>query len=138
MGEEREELLKLLASLRESFASAAEAIDAYMRAVRRVEAHPKSDITRGSGVYGSLIQKPGEIVALPANGLNIAASDPAIQRFLVPRVLDALKRKYGVDYAVEPSNGKLALIRVKGSLEQREVDKLKRAMAWAFEKASER
>lgn len=134
--EEESDIVKLLVSLRASFASAVEAIDAYLKAVERAEAYPKSDITRGDGVYGSLIQKRGEVVAVPAKGLNIAVSAPAIQRFLVPKVLEALKQKYGVEYAVESGNGKLEAVRVKGKLEQREVDKLKRAVAWAFEKAS--
>lgn len=135
MGEEPD-IVKLLTSLRASFASVVEAIDSYLKAVEGAEAYPKSDITRGEGVYGSLIQKPGEVVAVPAKGLNIMVSSLAIQRFLVPKMLEALKRKHGVEYAVESSNGKLKAVRVKGKLEQKEVDKLKRTVAWAFEKAS--
>ncbi|MEM2045435.1 MAG: hypothetical protein QXO20_04565 [Candidatus Bathyarchaeia archaeon] len=136
--EEEPDMVKLLASLRACFASAVEAIDNYLKAVERAEACLKSDVMRGADVCWSLIQRQNEVVAVPSKDLDIAASSPAIQRFLVPKVLEALKRKYGVEYSVESGNGKLKAVRVKGKLEQREIDKLKRAIAWAFEKASKK
>jgi len=138
VGEEKADVAKLLASLREAFASAAKAIDEYLEKVEAAEKYPSADITRGGGVYGRLIQKPNEVIAVPAEGLNIAVADVAIQRFLVPKVLDAVKQKHGVEYSLESTNGKLKAVRVKGALEQREIDRLKRALAWAFEKAAKR
>ncbi len=133
--EEREELVKLLVAIRDAFSSAVEAINAFLQSS---EPRQEVEIRRNGGVYGRLVVKPNEAVAVPATGLNIRATDLAIQRFLIPKVLEAVKRKYGVDYAVESEGETLKSVRLKGSLEQKEVEKLAKAFAWAFEKAAAR
>jgi CRISPR/Cas system type I-B associated protein Csh2 (Cas7 group RAMP superfamily) len=139
MNEEKGELVKLLATLRESFTTAAEAINSYLQALAPSEGGVAVGIAnRNSHVYGRIIQRPNELVATPAENITVEAEDPAIQRFLIPKVLNALKQKHGVDYAVESGNGKLKAVRIKGALNQQDVDKLKSALAWAFEKASAR
>lgn len=131
-----EALLKLLKALRSSRSSAVQAIDEYLRAYEKPEEQAIVDIKRNGGIYGRLTVKPGELTAFPAVGLNVEVADLAIQRFLVPKVLDALKRKYGVDYEVESEGGRLKAVRIKGKLEQKDVERLVKAFAWAFEKAS--
>jgi hypothetical protein len=131
-GEEKADLVKLLTALRGSLASAVEAIDAYLQSLKQEQ--QSFEIRRGD-VYGRLTVKPGELVATPAVGLSIKVTSPAIQRFLIPKALDGVKRKYGVDYAVESEGGTLKAVRLKGTLDQKEVERLSKAFAWAFEKA---
>lgn len=134
---EEEAMLKLLKALRFSLSSAVQAIDEYLKAYEKPEEQAAVvDIKRNGGIYGRLTVKPEELTAVPAVGINVEVADLAIQRFLVPRVLDALKRKYGVDYEVESEGGRLKAVRIKGKLEQKDVERLAKAFAWAFEKAS--
>jgi hypothetical protein len=130
---EKADLAKLLAALRDSLSSAVKAIDAYLQALEPEQA--SVEIRRNGGVYGRLLVKPDEIVATPAVGLNIEVAGLAIQRFLIPKVLEGVKRKYGVDYAIESEGGILKAVRLRGKLEQSEVERLTKAFAWAFEKA---
>jgi len=130
---EEADLAKLLAALRDSLASAVKAIDSYLQALEPEQA--SVEIRRNGGVYGRLAVKPSELVATPAVGLNIEVADHAIQRFLIPKVLEGVKRKYGVDYAIESEGGMLKAVRLKGKLGQAEVERLAKAFAWAFEKA---
>jgi hypothetical protein len=138
MSGEKTEIAKLLRSLRDSFASAVEAIDAYLRSQGAAEAYPAFKISRNGKEYGRLVKRPNELVAYPCEELNIQADSPAIQKFLMLKFLSAMKQKHGVDYTIDSDNGKLTAVRVKGTLEQKEVEKLNRALAWAFEKASQK
>jgi len=131
MSGEKADLIRLLDSLRKSFASAVEAIDAYLQGLERESV----EIRRDGGVYGHLLVKPNELIATPAVGLNIQVAGLAIQRFLIPKVLEGVKRKYGVDYAIESEGGILKTIRLRGVLDRKEVERLIKAFAWAFEKA---
>jgi len=73
----------------------------------------------------------------PVEALQIKAEDPAIRSFLLPSVLDRLKEKRGVEYYIETSGELVTKIVIK-KLPEGEWEKVKAAVRWAFEKASER
>ena len=73
----------------------------------------------------------------PVKSLQIRSEDPAIRSFLLPSVLDRLKEKRGIEYHIE-TNGELITKIVIKKLPEGEWEKLKAAVRWAFEKASER
>jgi len=139
MSEEKAELVKLLTTLRDSFMTNVEALNNYLQILTPPEAGTVIDITNRNGhVYGRIIQKPNELVAVPAENITIGRDDPAVQRFLVPKILEAVKQKYGVNYVIEADNGKIKAFRIVGALDQKTVEELKSPLAWAFEKASAR
>ena len=43
----------------------------------------------------------GETTILPVESLGIKAADPAVQRFLIPHVLEKLREKHGINYKIE-------------------------------------
>jgi hypothetical protein len=72
----------------------------------------------------------------PVEALQIKAEDPAIRNFLLPSILDRLKEK-GTKYYVETCGDLVKRIVMK-NLPEGEWEKVKSAVRWAFEKASER
>jgi hypothetical protein len=79
----------------------------------------------------------GEITILPVESLEIKAADPAVKRFLIPRVLEKLKEKHGANYKIETYQNLLKAIKITG-LNQEQLKELKSPLAWTLEKASER
>lgn len=73
----------------------------------------------------------------PVEALRIKAEDPAIRNFLLPSILDRLKEKVGVEYHIETC-GELVRRIAMEKLPEGEWEKVKGAVRWAFEKASER
>ncbi|MEM3040501.1 MAG: hypothetical protein QXG97_00570 [Nitrososphaerota archaeon] len=73
----------------------------------------------------------------PVEALRIKAEDPAIRNFLLPSILDRLKEKRGVEYHIETC-GELVRRIAMEKLPEGEWEKVKGAVRWAFEKASER
>jgi len=73
----------------------------------------------------------------PVEALQIKAEDPAIRNFLLPSILDRLKEKKGVEYHIETC-GELVRRIMMEKLPEGEWEKVKSAVRWAFEKASER
>jgi len=73
----------------------------------------------------------------PVEALKIKAEDPAIRNFLLPSILDRLKEKKGVEYHIETC-GELVRRIMMEKLPEGEWEKVKGAVRWAFEKASER
>jgi len=73
----------------------------------------------------------------PVEALQIKAEDPAIRNFLLPSILDRLKEKRGVEYHIETC-GELVRRIMMEKLPEGEWEKVKGAVRWAFEKASER
>ena len=93
---------------------------------------------RDGNLYARILHGPGETVILPVESLQIEASDPALERFLIPRILEAFKEKHGVEYSIGEREGLLKEIRLKGRLEEKQLKDLVKALEWTFEKASER
>lgn len=79
----------------------------------------------------------GEFTILPVESLEIKASDPAVERFFIPRVLEKLKQKHGANYKIETSQNLLKAIKITG-LNREQIKELKSPLAWTLEKASQR
>jgi hypothetical protein len=79
----------------------------------------------------------GETTVLPVESLGIKVADPAVQRFLVPRVLEKLREKHGIDYKIEAQQDLLRAIKIKG-LSEEQLKELRNPLAWTLEKASQR
>ncbi len=79
----------------------------------------------------------GETTILPVESLEIKVADPAVQRFLIPRVLEKLTEKHGITYKIEAQQDLLRAIKIKG-LNEEQLKELKNPLAWTLEKASQR
>jgi hypothetical protein len=79
----------------------------------------------------------GETTILPVESLGIKVADPAVQRFLIPRVLEKLTEKHGIIYKIEAQQELLRAIKIKG-LSEEHLKELKNPLAWTLEKASHR
>lgn len=102
-----------------------------------------------SGLVDQITDKAGRLLArvfestdkltiMPLETLQVKADDPAVQRFLIPKVLERLKEKKELNYAFEADYGFLKVIRVEGKLSSEDKAGLRRAVAWTLEKASSR
>jgi len=106
----------------------------------------KLDLILGSARIDTLKSRDGEALgkaylmnrsATIIPTVPVAEGDPAVTRFLIPKVLERMKAKYGIEYDVENRDGKLRRLTVL-NVPQAEYEKLKRAVEWALEKASAR
>jgi len=79
----------------------------------------------------------GDITILPVESLEIKATDPAVERFFIPRVLEKLTEKHGVNYKIETQQNLLRAIKIKG-LNEEQLEELKKPLTWTLEKASQR
>lgn len=79
----------------------------------------------------------GEITILPVESSEIKVSDPAVERFFIPRVLEKLREKHGANYKIETHQNLLKAIKITG-LNHGQLEELKSPLAWTLEKASER
>ncbi len=79
----------------------------------------------------------GEITILPVESLGIKVADPAVERFFIPRILEELREKHGVNYKIETQQDLLRAIKIKGLTEE-QLEELKSPLAWTLEKASKR
>jgi len=91
--------------------------------------------SRDGKVLGKAYLMCGSATIIPT--VPVAEGDPAVTRFLIPKVLERMKAKYGIEYTVENRDGKLRRLTVL-NVPQAEYEKLKRAVEWALEKASAR
>ena len=91
--------------------------------------------SRDGGALGKAYLMCGSATIIPT--VPVAEGDPAVTRFLIPKVLERMKAKYGIEYTVENRDGKLRRLTVL-NVPQAEYEKLKRAVEWALEKASAR
>jgi hypothetical protein len=69
--------------------------------------------------------------------LEIKATDPAVERFFIPRVLEKLREKHGANYKIETRQNLLKAIKITG-LNQEQLKELKSPLAWTLKKASQR
>lgn len=72
-----------------------------------------------------------EACILPLKTLSVKTDAPAIQSFLIPRVLEKFKEKKGVDHVTE-KNGFLRAIEVEGKLTLDDKKRLSGAVTWAL------
>jgi hypothetical protein len=79
----------------------------------------------------------GDITILPVESLRIKATDPAVERFFIPRVLEKLREKHDINYKIETQQNLLTAIKIKG-LNEGQLQELKKPLAWTLEKASHR
>ena len=101
--------------------------------------HPEAKtLTRKNRLYGRIFEKDKKLIVFPVESLGIQASDPAITRFLEPKILEKMKEKHGVSYRLEKAqDGKtLRAIVVEG--EGYDKEKFLGACGWALEKAANR
>jgi len=90
------------------------------------------------GLLARIIESDiGETTVLPVESLGIKVADPAVQRFLIPRVLEKLREKHGINYKIETQQDLLRAIKIKG-LSEEQLKELKKPLAWTLEKASHR
>ena len=106
---------------------------------REVIENPECDfITRKGQVYARVLQRGNKLIVFPVESLGIRADDPAITRFLEPKVLEKMREKHGVQYRLETAEGSKVLraIVVEGKGYNR--NHFLNACGWALEKAAER
>jgi hypothetical protein len=93
---------------------------------------------KNGGLLAHIVESNiGETTILPVESLGIKVADPAVQRFLIPRVLEKLIEKHGIDYKIEAQQELLRAIKMKG-LNEEQLKELKNPLAWTLEKASQR
>lgn len=93
---------------------------------------------RAGRLLADVFEFPDRVTIMPLETLRVKADDPAVQRFLIPRVLERLREKKGLNYTVEADYGFLKAITIDCQLTPEDEARLKRAVAWTLEKASSR
>jgi len=94
--------------------------------------------SKTGGLLARIVESDrGEITILPVESLGIKVADPAVERFFIPRVLEKLREKHGVNYEIETQQNLLKAIKIKG-LNEGQLEELKKPLAWALEKAAHR
>ena len=106
--------------------------------VTPVEAKEVQHIEYNGKPYARIIQTENKLTILPIESFQIKANDPTITNFLIPKILKNMKKKHGLDYRIEESNGLLRAIVITGSLDAKKIEELKNPVGWALEKASKR
>lgn len=94
--------------------------------------------SKAGGLLARIVESDmGEITILPVESLGIKVADPAVERFFIPRVLEKLREKHGVNYKIETKQDHLRAIKIKG-LTKEQLKELQSPLAWTLEKASHR
>jgi len=89
-------------------------------------------------LYARIFKGDDTLTIKPVESLHVKVRDPAIKKFLVPRVLERLRQKHGVTYYVNSQSGILTSFVVKGKLNDGQIKDLLNPIGWALEKASRR
>ena len=135
-----EKLLKAIVSIAEGFENLG-SLAAELKAIvgEITETGTVEHLTNKTGsLLARIIESDiGETTILPVHSLTIKVSDPAIQRFLIPRVLEKLREKHEINYEIEAHRDLLRAIKIKG-LTQEQLEELKKPLAWTLDKASNR
>jgi hypothetical protein len=135
-----EKLLKAIVSIAEGFENLG-SLAAELKAIvgEITETGTVEHLTDKTGcLLARIIESDiGETTVMPVHSLEIKVSDPAIQRFLIPRVLEKLREKHEINYEIEAHWDLLRAIKIKG-LTQEQLEELKKPLAWTLEKASSR
>ncbi len=94
--------------------------------------------SKTGGLLARIVESDrGDITILPVESLGIKVADPAVERFFIPRVLEKLREKHGVNYKIETQQNLLRAIKIK-ELNKEQLEELKKPLAWTLEKASQR
>ena len=91
----------------------------------------------GEKLLAEIILNDDTVTITTVQKLQVKANDPALRRFLLPSVLDKLKKKHGVEYYVETKGELLHRIVLK-NMPEGEWERIEGAVRWTFEKAHER
>ena len=135
-------LVEVLARLRDWLQASEElraALDEYITlAEKTVQAQEWLSIEYKGKLYGRIVQDEASTTIIPVESLPVKAEDPAITRFLIPRVLERFRQKHGFNYTVQTKAGLLDAITIKARLDGDQLKEITNAVGWAFEKATNR
>jgi len=117
----------------------ADKLEEAAREIRRLlEPQDWIPIEYRGNLLGRIRQVESRTEFIPVESLRIRSDDPAITKFLVPKVLDQSKEKHGWNYRVFDKDGVLDRIVVYAAWKPEEIEDLKGPFGWAFQKAAER
>lgn len=102
-----------------------------------VKQFPLVSGTKGVGMINVLLDNTAAGI-VPERPFDVG--DHAIANFLIPRILEPMKAKYGFDYTILQVQKQLTWIYIKGQgpLDENIIKNLQSAAAWTFLKALER
>jgi len=90
-------------------------------------------------LVGRIRQVENRVEFIPVESLAIKMDDPAIERFLKPRVLEKAKEKHGWNYQiVKDQSGLLDRVVLYGDLKDSDIKELMNPVGWTFSVASGR
>lgn len=144
--EEKFKLASLLADISNHLKDITPSIDEFIKNLgppevcetpQTVKAGTISHITDKVGrTLGRIVERQDEAVILPLETLQIKVSDPAVQNFLIPKILQPIKEKHGADYTIGEAKGLLKEIRLRGGAVHDELEELRSPLVWTLMKAS--
>ncbi|MDK2372605.1 MAG: hypothetical protein QI197_04435, partial [Candidatus Korarchaeota archaeon] len=96
--------------------------------------HAEYALTEASGrVHGERDFPTRIVIERP-----VRVDDPAFDHFLVKKVLEGIKSKYGIEYELEEDDGYCTAILLSERLGNEEYKKLVRAIHWTVSRAEEK
>jgi len=124
-----ENILEVVAVIRDELKELAEKLDLMLESVQM-------DIltSRDGKVLAKTFRSNNSLTVILDENVKVGEGDIAIKHFLIPKVLERMKEKYQIEYSFEYRERLLGSLKVTG-LPEGEEEKLKRAIAWTFEKA---
>lgn len=98
---------------------------------------PDAESLTSNGQLVVRIQKvDNETRFLPVESLRIKKDVGTIKGFLVPKILENLKKKHGLNYQILGKGDLLKAVVVYGPIAGKQLKELKSGVAWAFHRAS--
>lgn len=95
-------------------------------------------LTRKNKLYARIFERDKKLIVFPVESLGIQVSDPAISRFLEPRVLQKMKEKHDIEYRLETAQDGKTLTAIVVEGEGFDKERFLNACGWALEKAANR
>ena len=129
MSSKEENILEAVAAVRDELKELADKLDLILESAQ-------IDIltSRDGKILAKTFRHNNSLTVILDKNVKVGEGDIAIQHFLIPKVLERMKEKHQIQYSFEYRERLLGSLKVTG-LPEGEEEKLKRAVAWTFEKA---